>query len=163
MELKKRLNPRKIFIGMYFLAFAIYLIVGLQPVGATNYSIVGALKIPDINLYSDVAAVELENGHLSTPDNIVGSYSRAENKTFLFGHSSSVFENLKDLSIGDEIHYNSNIYNVSNIATLEKSEIKMNQLLKSESKDTLIIMTCAGTDLGNGDSTHRLIITASRE
>ena len=28
--------------------------------------------------------------------------------------------------------------------------------------DIIIIMTCAGQDLGNGDATHRLVITATR-
>ena len=163
MELKKRLNHRKIFIGMYFLAFAAYLIVGLQPAGATNYDIVGALEIPEINLYSEVAAVKAEDGRLPTPDNIVGSYSRAENKTFLFGHSSSVFSNLEELKVGDQIKYNDHIYYISQINVLPKSEIKMNQLLKSAEKDTIVVMTCAGTDLGAGDATHRLIITASVE
>ena len=163
MELRTRLDPKKIFIAMYFLAFAVWLIVGLQPVGAAYYDIVGALEIPEINLTSDVAAVELENGQLATPDDIVGSYSRAENKTFLFGHSSTVFGDLKDLKVGNEIKYNDHIYYISQIKTLPKADIKMNQLLKAADKDTLVIMTCAGTDLGGGDATHRLIITASTE
>lgn len=161
MELRTRLNPKKIFIGVYFLAFAIYLIIGLQPVGATNYNIVGALNIPEINLSSDVAAVEIENGRLETPNNIVGSYSRANNKTFLFGHSSTVFANLNDLKVGDEIVYNDDTFYVSQVDIIPKSEIRMSQLLKTADKNTLVIMTCAGTDLGDGDSTHRLIITAS--
>ena len=163
MELRTRLNPKKVFIGVYFLAFAVWLIVGLQPVGAANYNIVGALSIPEINLSSNVAAVEVENGHLETPNNIVGSYSRADNKTFLFGHSSTVFANLNDLKIGDEINYNGDTFYVSKIDVLPKSEIRMSQLLKTADKNTLVMMTCAGTDLGDGDSTHRLIITASVE
>ena len=39
-------------------------------------------------------------------------------------------------------------------AVLEASE---------EEKDTLVLMTCAGEDLGNGDSTHRLLVTATAE
>lgn len=38
----------------------------------------------------------------------------------------------------------------------------MSTLLTPTSQDTIILMTCAGTDLGNGDASHRLIITAVR-
>ena len=33
-------------------------------------------------------------------------------------------------------------------------------VLQAESNDTIVLMTCAGQDLGNKDATHRLIITA---
>mgnify|MGYP003312839861 CR=1 FL=1 len=45
----------------------------------------------------------------------------------------------------------------------EKSMINMAEILQEEDKDTLVLMTCAGEDLGNGDSTHRLLVTATGE
>ena len=41
-----------------------------------------------------------------------------------------------------------------------KAKIDMRDVLQAESNDTIVLMTCAGQDLGNKDATHRLIITA---
>lgn len=161
MELKKRLNIKTVLMGLYAVFFIAYIIVGLNPVeAAQSYEISAELNIPSINLSSDVTALQLEDRELKTPDTIVGSFSRAENKTLLIGHSSTVFQNLNKVKLGEEIDYDNHIYIAQKIETLEKSEIDMSKLLARANKDTLIIMTCAGTDLGNGDATHRLIITA---
>ncbi len=45
----------------------------------------------------------------------------------------------------------------------EKSMISMSELLKADDKETIVIMTCAGESLENGDATHRLIVTAVAE
>ena len=161
MELKKRLNIKTVLMGLYAVFFMAYIIVGLNPAeAAQSYEIFAELNIPSINLSSDVTALQLEDRELKTPDTIVGSFSRAENKTLLIGHSSTVFQNLNKVKLGEEIDYDNHIYIAQKIETLEKSEIDMSKLLARANKDTLIIMTCAGTDLGNGDATHRLIITA---
>ena len=161
MELKKRLNIRTVLIGLYAVVFVVYVIVGLQPAEAVQgYETSAELNIPSIGLTSDVTTLQLEDRELKTPDTIVGSFSRAENKTLLIGHSSTVFKDLNKLVLGEEISYNDHIYIVQKIETLEKAEVKMSELLKKTDKDTLAIMTCAGADLGNGDATHRLIITA---
>lgn len=164
MELKKRLNIRTVLIGLYVVVFVAYVIVGLKPAeAAQSYEISAELNIPSINLTSDVTTLQLENRELKTPDNIVGSFSRAENKTLLIGHSSTVFQNLNRVAFGEEINYNDHIYTVRKIETLEKSEIDMSKLLARAKEDTLVIMTCAGDDLGGGDATHRLIVTAETE
>ena len=162
MELKKRLNIGTVLIGLYVVVFVTYLAFGLRPVAeaAQSYEISAELNIPSINLASDVTTLQLENRELKTPDSIVGSFSRAENKTLLIGHSSTVFQNLNRIAFGEEINYNDHIYTVQKIETLEKSEIDMSKLLARAKKDTLVIMTCADDDLGNGDATHRLIVTA---
>ena len=36
----------------------------------------------------------------------------------------------------------------------------MPKLLSASNEKTIVIMTCAGEDLGKGDATHRLILTA---
>lgn len=163
MELKKRLNPKYIFIGLYCISFLIFLILELKPAEASEYEISARLNIPSIALDSDVTTLQLENRELKTPDSIVGSFSRAENKTLLIGHSSTVFENLNEIHGGDELYYNDNKYMVTDIKVLEKADVDMYDILSSADADTLEIMTCAGTDLGNGDATHRLIVTAVRE
>lgn len=162
MELRKHPSLKSFFMGLYVLFFAIYIIVGLQSAEATqNYEISDILNIPSINLSTDVADLKLENHKLETPNDIVGKFQRAKNKTLLIGHSSTVFKNLDELQIGEEVIFNNTKYYVHNSEIVEKAAIDMNELLAAAEKDTLVIMTCAGTEFDNGDATHRLIITAS--
>ena len=160
MELKKRLDSRFVFVGLYVFALAIYIVYGLQPADATSYAVTANLSIPKINLYTDVTELELENRELKTPDTIVGSFSNHQNKTLLIGHSTTVFQDLDEIKLLDELQYNDNNYRVVKIALMPKSKIVMRDLLKESDKDTLVLMTCAGTLLEGGDATHRLIITA---
>ena len=156
----KSLDFRKIVLTVYFVSFAVFLLVGLTPAGAINYNVSGRLLIPSISLDVDVTKIEIEDGRLNTPDLIVGSYDSAPNKTFLVGHASAVFQNLKNVQVGDEIEYGEDKYVVKNTTVLEKSEIRMRKLLKAADVKTLVIMTCSGENLGGGDATHRLILTA---
>ena len=160
MELKRRLDPRNVFVGVVVLITVIYFTVGLSPAEATNYEITSQLSIPSIGLTSDVTRLKLENKRLETPDTIVGSYSQAENKTLLIGHSTTVFNELEKIKSGDEITYEQKKYRVVNIEVLAKAEISMNKILKPAEKDTIMIMTCAGELYDGGDASHRLIIEA---
>ncbi len=160
MELKRKLDLRKVFVGLYLLFFGIYIFWGLQPAEARDYLVSSELVIPSIALVSDVTAVELKNQTLETPDTIVGSYSRNENKVFLFGHSSTVFRNLKDVEIGSVIVYDETTYEVKDIKTYQKADVDMNKVLEDTGKKNLVLMTCAGDELEDGDATERLIITA---
>lgn len=162
MELKKHLNSRVIFVSLYFFAFIAYIIYGLQPARAVNNDITASLSIPGISLTADVVNLEVQNGRLNTPDTIVGSYSRNQNKTLLIGHSTTVFSRLHEVRLGDELEYNDFAYRVVAIDLVPKPNISMTFLLESEKEDTLILMTCAGTLLNNGDATHRLLIKAVR-
>ena len=163
VELKKSFDFRKIIIPLYLVGFFVYLTIGLLPAEAARYNIIGQLEIPQINLATDVAEIKIEDHALKTPDTIAGSYSRHEHKIFLFGHASGIFKNLANLQIGDEIIYNSMIYHVKSIIVKDKSMISMSELLKAEDQKTLVLMTCAGDYLNNGDATHRLIVTATSE
>lgn len=160
MELKKRFVFKDVFFKAYIFAFFVYLGFGFLPAVASNYEIDARLEIPVISLASDVTALELEDGKLNTPGLIVGSFSRAENKTLLIGHSTTVFKNLEKISLDDEIIYHDKTYKVVDKILLEKKDISMNKLLRDEKLDTIIIMTCAGELLEGQDATHRLIITA---
>lgn len=162
MELKRRLDPKWIFVALYMLAFVAYIVVGLQPAEAVNYAKSAELSIPEIYLKSDVTTLSLTQNGLETPDEIIGSYSRAENKTLLIGHSTTVFQNLGQVELGDSINYNQGDYRVVQIDMVPKSNVDMGQLLSESEKDTIVIMTCAGQLLDGGDATHRLIITAIR-
>lgn len=160
MELGRRCNPKIIFIGLYILAFVVYIIFGLQPAEATNYRIFAKLDIPSINLESDVAALNLTDAGLETPNTIVGSFSNAKNKVLLIGHSSSVFRDLDRVILGEKIEYNNKEYKVIKREIFAKSLISMNDVLESEDRDTIVLMTCAGQMLENSDATHRLMVTA---
>ena len=160
MELKRHLDLRYVFVGLYVLFFAVYIIIGLQPAGATQYEIVGDLSIPGIGLRSGVTELTLHDGRLDTPDTIVGSYSRYDNKVLLIGHSTTVFEHLNEVQIGDEITYDNVTYHVVSRYEQVKQDISMRKLLNNEEDKTLVLMTCAGELLGNGDATHRLIVIA---
>ena len=160
MELKKHLNWRYVFVSLYVILFAVYLIVGLQPAQASDYEVLGELMIPGIGLESEVVKVDMRERKLETPDTVVGSYASAENKTLLVGHSTTVFTDLDKVKLGNEMLYNGVTYKVKKIETSIRERVHMNELLKREDEDTLVIMTCAGELLGNGEATHRLIVTA---
>lgn len=161
MELRKHLDPKVVFIGFYLLVFALYIIYSVLPADATRlYDVTDKVTIPSIGLVSDVTQLSLEDGKLITPDTIVGSYTRSDNKTLLIGHSSTVFKDLDKLKVGAEIFYAHKYYVVQGIDYVAKSSVNMGRLLSAEDTDTLVVMTCAGEMLENGDATHRLIITA---
>ncbi len=163
MELKRRIDYRNVFIVIYFLVFISYLVIGLLPANATDYHISGHIIIPSIGLKSDVTEIETRDGKINTPDTIVGSYSTNKNKTLLIGHASTVFESLFETKVGDRVLYNEQIYTIVAKQVYPKSEIRMSRLLRSSNRNTLVVMTCAGQDLGGGDATHRLIVTAEAE
>ncbi len=120
-----------------------------MPADAASYP---SLSISSIGLSVPVEPLELKDRQLNVPDMIVGSYGPNINKTLLVGHSSTVFEELDQLRVDQEINYNDSVYRVT--------EISMTEILSGASVDTIILMTCAGDSLPNQDATHRLIITA---
>ena len=158
--MRRRINLRRIALTSYFTSFFAFLLVGLAPVFATEYEVSGKISIPSIGLDADVTTLELKDNHLETPERIVGSFASAYNKVFLVGHASTVFSSLKNVRVGDEIEYNNIKYVVKNTTVLAKTEVDMQKLLEASQVNTLIIMTCSGQDLGGGDATHRLILTA---
>ncbi len=162
MELKRRFDFRKAFTILYIVAFLAFIVIGFQPAGAQHYEISGQINIPSIGLTSDVTTLELVDHRLGTPDTIVGSYSKYSSKIFLVGHSSTVFKNLKNVSLNEYIYYDDKTFKVTRIETLEKANINMNLLLMPSKETTLVIMTCAGQPLGAKDATHRLIVTATK-
>lgn len=162
VELKTHISRKKVALILYCVAFIAYLVYGLQPVDASNYNIDNELVIPDIGLITDVTSLTLDGNKLNTPDTIVGSYSQAKNKTLLIGHSSTVLGRLRELNLDDVVRFNEKTYRIVSIATVLKSNVDMNKILEASDKDTVVLMTCAGKDLGNGDASHRLIVTAIR-
>lgn len=163
MELRRRGDPRLVFLVLSLVLAAIYIIVGLQPAEAANYEISAQLSIPAIGLDSDVTELARDGQKLNTPDTIVGAYTRAENKTLLIGHATTVFENLSAVKLGAEVEYNGKNYHVVARELVPKAQINMNKILAGAEKDTLVIMTCAGELYSDGDASHRFMITAVSE
>ena len=119
MEIKKSFCVRNVFVGLYSLAFLVFLMVGFMPAEVKAYDEdYGELVIPSINFSSEVAMVEKDEDELKVPDEIVGRYSKYKNKTLLVGHSSTVFGDLKNVRVGDTVTYDDNIYAVSDIETI---------------------------------------------
>ena len=147
-------------ISFLSLMIPIYLVIGLQPAYPAEAASYPQLEISSISLKTPVAPLVLTNHQLYAPDAIAGAYSQAENKTFIIGHSSTVFKKLDQLRIDDTLTYLGQTYRVTELQTLPKSAISMEEILRAEAQDTIILMTCAGEPLPNRDATHRLIITA---
>ena len=164
MELKRGFKPRTILITLYVVAFVLYIIYGLQPTGATGISDqdnISRLVIPSVALESDVQQLELSGGELKTPGSVVGEYSRNDDTTLLIGHASTVFSRLRDIRLGDLILLDGESYEVKKIRLSLKDDIDMDELLNESGHETLVLMTCAGRILDDGDATFRLIVFAS--
>ncbi len=152
----------KMFLGAFFaIMLPIYIFIGLQPIPTVNAGSLPRLEIPSIKLNTPVASLELTNHQLIAPETIAGIYESTENKLFIIGHSSTVFKKLDRVKVSETFVYENQTYQVQELKTLPKSDIRMSEILQAEDQPTIILMTCAGTPLPNQDATHRLIITAT--
>lgn len=154
-----RREPGAVWFLVWAVAFLAYLGIGLTPVAASEYEMVGTLEIPAIGIKSEVAEIQLVNGELATPETIVGEFARNGEKTLLVGHKTGVFAQLDEIRTGNEIFLAGKAYRVIGVETLKKDEIRMSRLLAGD-EDELVLMTCAGEIFANGDATERLIVEA---
>ena len=159
MELKKHFGIRGFLTCSYLLIFAAYLAFGFLPT-RTAVALQGRLQIGRIGLDTVVVSATLDDNGLVTPDEIPATYSRSPNRTLIYGHSSTVFENLYLLNIGDEISYNGKVYVINDVSVLEKDDVNMNKVLAGSGRDSIVLMTCAGELYNNGGASHRLLINA---
>ena len=118
------------------------------------------LFIPSIGLVANVRDIERTGNQLIAPDTIAGAYRPATHKSVIIGHSSTVFENLKNLADGSDFTFDNKKYRVKKREILEKNFVNMNEVISATEIDTVVIMTCYGTPLKDQDYSHRLIITA---
>ena len=160
---KKLASPRAIFVSVYAVFLAVYIIVGLQPVSATSTTqIINTLLIPSIDLKTNVTKLALKDKELQIPDDIVGEFHTSKKNHLLLGHSTTIFKNLENLDVGDTIYYGDNRYIVSSEEIKDKDQVNMKELLKNTGAEKITLMTCAGELLENQDATRRLIITAEK-
>lgn len=157
-----RQRPAMAWFMLWTVAFLVYLGIGLTPAEAKNYQIIGNLTIPSAGISTEVAQLTIEDRQLNTPDEIAGAY-REQAATLLIGHRSGVFANLTNLNENDIIEYSGEVFAVQRHEVRAKERISMGSLLNSGDEGTLILMTCAGEALANGDATERLIVTAQRQ
>ncbi len=152
----------RVFLALFFLIVApIYIFIGVQPAATSlDYTGLPELSIDRLQLTTPVETLQLTNHQLIAPDHIAGSFSQHDNKTLIIGHSSSVFQNLSALQLGDQFIYNGATYSIVNMDILAKTDVNMEAVLASAEVPTLILMTCAGDPLPNQDATHRLLLTA---
>ncbi len=165
MRIKRGFDYRILFTVVYVAAGFYCFMLGLRPAGATRHENNSYLGIPSISLMSSVESMELSDNRLHTPDMVAGSFNyNNSNRTLLVGHSSTVFDSLSKVRLGEKVFFDGSVYKIHTMEVLEKSAINMNQLVKDDGSDIqkLIIMTCAGELYENGDASHRLIIIASK-
>lgn len=148
-------------ISFFMIGAPIYAYFGMQPVSSIEAASYPMLSIPEIGLDTAVAPVELVDQQLIAPATIAGVYQRGE-KSFIIGHSSTVFKDLDNVSVNSRFTYNEKEYIINDISTVEKNSIDMNEILSATEEPTIVIMTCAGEALPNQDATHRLIINATQ-
>ena len=151
-------------LGFYALFLPAFIFIGLQPATATSVeaSSESTLDIPSLALSSSVVDVQLSGKTLPTPAYDIGRYSLYPSKIFLFGHSTTAFRDLEDITLGAEILYDSETFVVETIETLAVRDIDMSALLAPAPERTLVLMTCAGTE-SFGRYPERLIITATQK
>lgn len=155
-------TTKVIFSAFFMIVLPIYLYAGFQPASHVEAVSYPTLEIPSINLSTPVEPLALEGNELISPATIAGSYQRFENKLFIIGHSSTVFQNLNQVQEGDFITYDGDSYQVFLLETLAKSNIDMSKIIGDTPTPVMIIMTCAGTPLPRQDATHRLLVYASK-
>ena len=159
MQIKKRYS-HVILTVFSIILLAGFLYFGMQPQTAeANSSLI--LEAPSISLTSPIRVIKLNNDYtLTSPDRIAGLYQSAENNTFIIGHSSTIFSNLKNLKPNDHLILDGKTYLVKTYVIQKKSEISMSKVLEAKLIPTLTLMTCHGEKIAKNDYTERIIITA---
>jgi LPXTG-site transpeptidase (sortase) family protein len=150
----------RVGLSALYLAWAVvFIVLGTAPrfTGAASGVV---LDIPSISLSTNVQFVEPIERRFPVPEAAVGVYQPSTNKVFIMGHRATIFANLGNVKIGDEITYDEKTYRVSSRVVLPKDDIDMAEILSETSSPTLVLMTCAGQRLTDTDFSHRLIITA---
>ena len=170
-RIRTHFTRKRVAVGLfvfYLVAIPVYLYIGLQPSGAmAAYAeeargATGSLEIPRISLSAPMSDVSLDGRTLTAPDYIVGRYVAHKNKVLVMGHSSTIFQRLKEVEIGDEFHYDDEQFVIISKEIRAKADISMKEILQDESEPTLVLMTCAGEHVTGQDYSHRLIMYAKQ-
>ena len=159
MKIKKS-SVFGVFGALYLCFFLIFTFLAFQPQTVeANTNLI--LEIPKINLTSPIRALEItDENTLISPERIAGVYRANQNHDFIIGHSSTIFQNLNKLKVGDTFRFSDQTYQIKTRKIQPKSEIDMSKLLTKKSTPTITFMTCHGEKISGHDYTERLILTA---
>lgn len=160
MRIRRSYDYLRVLTCVFFVMLVAWFINGLSPAEASHRDVIAQFEAPSLNLKSDVVRIFLEDRSLNAPSDAVGAFYGASNKVLLIGHRGTVFYNLDTIKVGDMLIFDGTKYTVSSLATIPKESVDMNEVLAAAETETLVVMTCAGRDLGDGDATHRLIVKA---
>ena len=134
-----------VFGALYLCFFLIFTFLAFQPQTVeANTNLI--LEIPKISLTS--------------PERIAGVYHANQNHDFIIGHSTTIFQNLNKLNVGDTFRFGDQTYQIKTRKIQQKSVIDMSKLLAKKSTPTITLMTCHGEKISGHDYTERLILTA---
>ena len=131
------------------------------------------LYIPSISLMANVQDVGIDKkGNMDVPpekSSNVGWYKYGtlpgNTGTAVFdAHNTAAFKKLKDVPIGEEIYVFTSSgkwlkFKVSKAKTYSMKTLTPSTLFAQTNKKQINLITCAGTLLGNGEATHRLIVS----
>lgn len=132
------------------------------------------LYIPSINLFTNIQGVGVnEKGNMDVPSgktNDVGWYQYGvtpgnTGTAVLDAHNTAAFQNLNSVPLGSEIYVWTTEgkwlrFTVTKANTYSVNSLSPWTLFEQTQNKQLNLITCAGTLLGNGEATHRLIVSA---
>ena len=182
--MKKNIHTSRIaFLFVILLASAF----NLSPIAAraelissvTLSSVVSAdspmyLYIPSINLFSNMQGVGIDKkGNMDVPSgktNNVGWYEYGTmpgntGTAVLDAHNTAAFKNLKNVPVGSDIYILTQKGKIMHFVVREAQvysmkTLKPSTLFAQAGHPQINLITCAGKNLGGGDATHRLIVSA---
>ena len=132
------------------------------------------LYIPSINLFSKIQGVGVnKKGNMDVPSgktNNVGWYKHGitpgeTGTAVLDAHNTAAFKKLDALPLGEDIYiYNSSgewlHFSVVEAKTYPIEKLSPSTLFAQANAPQINLITCAGLLLGNGEASHRLIVSA---
>ena len=132
------------------------------------------LYIPSIKLLSPVQGVGVnERGNMDVPGeytNNVGWYERGVTPgnvgtAVIDAHNTAAFKKLDQVSVGAEIYVYTSAgewlhFVTTNAQTYSMDTLSPATLFAPANAPQINLITCAGLSLGNGEATHRLIVSA---
>ncbi|MBX4206464.1 class F sortase [Candidatus Parcubacteria bacterium] len=132
------------------------------------------LYIPSIKLLSNVEGVGVnEKGNMDVPSgksNSVGWYQYGVvpggvGTAVIDAHNTAAFKNLKDLAVGQKFYIKDAkgawlAFKVTKSQVYSMKTLQPSTLFAATNSRQVNLITCAGINLGNGEATHRLIVSA---
>ena len=126
----------------------------------TNYNnVLGTLTINGRNMTVVEACLVQDGGssYIITPSRAgyVAKYG-----SLIYAHNTA--SGLGDLSRATSISFNGKNYHRTDIKTITRSQANSNMKSYVQGFPKLYLMTCAGTNYGNGDASHRMVAGFSK-